>query len=994
MGKALGIIFKAAVAASATFFFGPAGGFTFGGLVPGGIGLGTSIALSAVGSAALGALELALAPTPKVPNFTSPSFQVQSRDNSTLIRQPITERRVVIGEARVSGPLVFLESTDDNQFHHMVIPLSDGEVDAIKTVYLGTDAVYDTMLDGSGNVTSGKYANLVRIKKHLGASGQAADSDLTGAITALDGNFKGTDVAYIYVRTETDRDIFPNVIPTNISAWVRGAKLFDPRDGTTRWQPSPALAARLYLTNTRWGRGVDAVNDLDDATTMSAANTCDEFVATTTTTVDLSTHVVTATAASDLLITTDERAVFQTGDRVQGTTTGTLPAGLSLATNYYVIAVQEVQSVDSTDDDAVTQNVTYQLATTYDNALTGTQIDITDAGTGTHTLTKNGEPRYTANGVIDFKRSPAEALEDLKSAMAGRIYPIGPKWTIDAGVYVAPTVTLDESDMRGSIRRRGRHSRRERFNAVKGIYVSPLNAGIATDYPPVTDSTFQTNDGGSRVFAELDLPFTSRSNTAQRLAKIALQRHRQEQTIELVCSMAAFQLQAGGTFALDNTRRNWSAKVFEIAEWVFTSVQSEEGPAYIINLIARETVSTVFDFNATAEETAVDPAPRVNPLDPTTIGEPSAITITEELYNTRNSAGVKARANVTWTAATDKFVDEYQVSFKLTTDTTYLTLAATPGLKVEINDLNPGRYDFKVQSVNQLGVRSDGVVITQEILGLLSPPTAPQGVTIFQLGGIAILQWDQSPDLDVLIGGDVLIRHATPVSGVTWQTSTSLSDPIPGDTTVAFVPLKVGTYLLRTRDSSGILSTATTSITSAQATILAFTNTDTITESTAFTGTHASTIEDGGLLKLVGQDNMDDWADVDLVADWDSEGGVALSGTYTFAARFDFGSVVQRRLTNEVAITVVNVLDQIDSRTSLIDTWDDFDGNTSGFADLETEFRTTQTDPTGAPVWTDWNRFSVTEVSAWGVEMRAQLLTTDPAYNVHCTKLEVVAARI
>lgn len=61
--------------------------------------------------------------------------------------------------------------------------------------------------------------------------------------------------------------------------------------------------------------------------------------------------------------------------------TTTLPAGLSAATTYFVIRVSATQC---------------KLATTFANAVLGTQIDITDAGTGTHTITtvNMGEPKW------------------------------------------------------------------------------------------------------------------------------------------------------------------------------------------------------------------------------------------------------------------------------------------------------------------------------------------------------------------------------------------------------------------------------------------------------------------------------------------------------------------------------------------------------------------------------------------------------------------------
>lgn len=65
--------------------------------------------------------------------------------------------------------------------------------------------------------------------------------------------------------------------------------------------------------------------------------------------------------------------------RVQLTTTTTLPAGLSLATDYYVIKVTDT---------------TCKFATSYANAVAGTAVNITDAGTGTHTI-NTLLPRYT-----------------------------------------------------------------------------------------------------------------------------------------------------------------------------------------------------------------------------------------------------------------------------------------------------------------------------------------------------------------------------------------------------------------------------------------------------------------------------------------------------------------------------------------------------------------------------------------------------------------------
>jgi hypothetical protein len=111
-------------------------------------------------------------------------------------------------------------------------------------------------------------------------------------------------------------------------------------------------------------------------TTTSAEATTNTLGQTDDFTADAGTDVCTYTT------TTDNPHNLLTGTRVRLTTTTTLPAGLATATDYYLIKVS---------------NTTFKLATSYANAIAGTAINITDAGTGTHTINWL-LPRYT-NGA-------------------------------------------------------------------------------------------------------------------------------------------------------------------------------------------------------------------------------------------------------------------------------------------------------------------------------------------------------------------------------------------------------------------------------------------------------------------------------------------------------------------------------------------------------------------------------------------------------------------
>jgi len=106
-----------------------------------------------------------------------------------------------------------------------------------------------------------------------------------------------------------------------------------------------------------------------DATTNTLGQS-DTFTADDTT--DICTYTSTVNFPSNILV----------GTRVRLTTSGTLPAGLATATDYYVIKISDT---------------TFKLATSYANAVAGTAINITSTGTGTQTITWL-LPRYT-NGA-------------------------------------------------------------------------------------------------------------------------------------------------------------------------------------------------------------------------------------------------------------------------------------------------------------------------------------------------------------------------------------------------------------------------------------------------------------------------------------------------------------------------------------------------------------------------------------------------------------------
>ena len=194
-----------------------------------------------------------------------------------MVRSPISARNMVYGRCRVSGTIVYLSTTGSkNEWLHIVVTLAAHEIEEIEEVYFN-----DELVPLVSNTPTGFYNGVARVNKHLGVSGQTADTDLINDTASLtDGKWtsdhKLSGIAYVYVRLTWDTEKFPSGIP-NISAVIKGKKVLDTRTSTTAYSANPALCLRDYLTDSAVGMGMDAT-EIDVTAINAAANICDEDV--------------------------------------------------------------------------------------------------------------------------------------------------------------------------------------------------------------------------------------------------------------------------------------------------------------------------------------------------------------------------------------------------------------------------------------------------------------------------------------------------------------------------------------------------------------------------------------------------------------------------------------------------------------------------------------------------------------------------------------------
>jgi len=577
-------IIVAAAASAAGGAVAGALGLTVGSIAYGVVsGLTAAVVGTALGSA------LGLNKPPKANKFTA-----AAQDRQQMIRSAVATRQVVYGLAMMSGPIVFAASTgSENQYLHVVVPLAHGESEEIVSVQFGDDTV--GTLDGSGNVTSGRFSGKMRIKKHLGASSQTADSDLVAEVADWTTDHRLQGITYLYVRLQYDTSVYPYGLE-NIKAKVKGRKVYDPRSLTTAWTDNWALCLADYLMADYGLRATSAEVDMTGHL-ITQANLCDESV--------------------------------------------NIPGG-------------------------------------------GTQA------------------RYTCNGAVDLGNTLVTNLRGLLTGAVGNLVYTQGQYRLYAAAYDTPTISLDENDLRGDMSLQARPSRQSLFNGVRGTFVSPDNFWQPSDFPQVTNATYETQDGGEQLLKDIELPYTIDGFAAQRLAKIILERGRQGITATLPCKLTAFRLAAWDNFSLTIDHLGWSAKTFRVTRWVMQ-------PTGGVDLEIQEEASASYSWSS-SDATVVDAAPDttlpslLNLAAPTSLAAASGAT-----HQLVQADGLTlCRIYVSWTAAADARVVSYELQHKLTTDSAYQS-AVVPSAVVTayLAPVKSGSsYHVRVRSLTAGGVPS------------------------------------------------------------------------------------------------------------------------------------------------------------------------------------------------------------------------------------------------------------------------------------------------
>jgi len=319
------------------------------------------------------------------------------------------------------------------------------------------------------------------------------------------------------------------------------------------------------------------------------------------------------------------------------------------------------------------------------------------------------------------------------------------------------------------------------------------------------------------------------------------------------------------------------------------------------------------------------------------------------------------------------------------------TTVRVQGTTFDIEDAKVGNYQIQVSSISATELLySEPVLANYTVLGLGEPPADITGLSLTPISDtLAVLSWQQVPDLDVQLGGRIIIRHdPRGLASAEWNSSNRIVDGVSGASTQKQVPLLAGTYLVKAEDYLGNRSENAYAVEVVLPEPEGRLNVKTWAEQslgTPFNGTKVNCSYSGAEVALILQPDL--YVALGYVDNFYFE--VDGEAEYTFQDTFDFGgvydTVLRRRILSRPSGGAGTLFDDyaglFDDVTGL------FDGATSDSVNVVTYVRTTNDDPAGTPTWGPWSEFIAAVVQGRGIQVKSRMTTTSATINVAVDEL-------
>jgi len=965
-------------------------------------------------------LSKAFAKKPKVDY----SGQLQSR--TEMVKQAIVARDTVYGATKKSGGILFMESTNNNKDLHIIIQLASHEIQSIDTIYFNDEALTlsSTGTDSNGihqyKVTSpDKYATESRFTQKTRTLIVSEYVDVTFNRALPFGNYqkengKGIKKGTTAVTLISDTAFSISTSDTiNINGVDYGVSTGGTATGSgTRFTLQVTLAEglRTDVRATSIYQAVFGSGTIRISPYRENSNTPLPYLAGTSTTTgnyaiiakqtftdssELTVRIKQHLGSDNQLADADlisEVPDWTTAHRLQGI--AYLYVKLKYDADVFPRGIPNISAEIKgkklldfrTSTTAYSNNPAlvlydYLTDTRFGLGVPTSEIDTTSFTTVADicdediTLDGGGtENRYEANGIVYSNVEPMTAIDEIVGSMLGILSYSNGKFILAGGKYASPTLTLDEDDLRSGLDIQTKQSRRNLFNTVKGIFTSPESNWQPSDYPMITSSTFVSEDNDITIFGNIDLPFTTSSSMAQRIAKVVLFKNRQQIVIKAQCKLTAFTLQVGDTVQINNTRLGFTNKIFQVADWTFVMTNDDIG----VDLVLQETSASVWDWNAEESEFISDNTTLPHFED---VFAPSV----SAFDIMRAYSGVISTVLVIEVASNQGTTNEFEVQYRNTsTDIEFTSLGRSKGTKFEVLNAEDGStYEIRARAINAFNVASDFTFITHEVVGKTEAPADVSNFSVNVVNNLAVCSWTPNTELDL---SHYVIRHTSATSSPVYAGSPIVANYISKATNQISLPAQTGTYMIKAVDVLGIPSDTSTKKAIIRNQIADdFNAVATTTESTSFSGTkdevEVVNRDSTNFLQITLGELFDSHSGLfdSALGNFDDGGEVAsnLDGFYYFSSNpIDLGAIYNSYVTTSMTSSRFNANSLFDSFEGLFDSQEgNFDGGYTEFDDVNAVIQISTSNDN--VTYTDYQDYVLGNYKARYINLRAKLSTTN-----------------
>lgn len=410
--------------------------------------------------------------------------------------------------------------------------------------------------------------------------------------------------------------------------------------------------------------------------------------------------------------------------------------------------------------------------------------------------------RYTINGSVTSDTDQKQFLQSLADSMAGTI--VSTTWDIAAGKYVAPVQTLDQSDIVGNIAVNPGTSNADKFNGVRGKFISPGNFYVATDFTPYQNATYVAADG-DEFWSDINYPLTDKVQRIWNLTRIETEDSRNSFTIKADFSLKVWSRKIGDRVTFTSPFLGQTAKIFRITD-------REYQPNSFITLTIKEDAPSIWDE---ADAVTTESTPNTNFSNPFLIDTLKNITL-ESGTNAlliQSDGTIISRIHVTWDSAfsqavfTNGYIDiEW---YLLNSSIPHKMQVAGSDTDAYLSPVEDGQYyEVRIRAVNPyLNVKSDWTYAPLHLV--IGKTTPPSSILNFTIDGTTA-SWNDVFDAD-LDGYRFKYQYG---SNTDWNSATLLYNGLIKENPYDFktLPFGVVTIMAKAVDTSGNESLITANI--------------------------------------------------------------------------------------------------------------------------------------------------------------------------------------